>query len=58
MKNTLVVSMSIRQTENTGINEPGIMGKMSDTWRGVKTSIKTGETDQGVTLPLLCHQQT
>jgi hypothetical protein len=23
-----------RQTENTGINAQGIMGKMGDTWRG------------------------
>jgi hypothetical protein len=26
------------------------MGKIGDTWRGVETSTKTGETDQGVTL--------
>ena len=38
-----------RQTENTGINTLGIMGKMGDTWRGVETITKTGETDQGVT---------
>ena len=38
-----------RQTENTGINTQGIMGKMGDTWRRVETSTKTGETDQGVT---------
>jgi hypothetical protein len=38
-----------RQTENTGINTLGIMRKMGDTWRGVETSTKTGETDQGVT---------
>jgi hypothetical protein len=25
------------------------MGKMGDTWRGVETNTKTGETDQGVT---------
>ena len=25
------------------------MGKMGDTWRGVETSTRTGETDQGVT---------
>jgi hypothetical protein len=37
------------QTENTGINTQGIMGKMGDTWRGVETITKTGETDQGVT---------
>ena len=36
-------------TENTGINTLGIMRKMGNTWRGVETSIKTGETDQGVT---------
>jgi hypothetical protein len=29
------------------------MGKMSDTSRGVETSTKTGETDQGVTRPIL-----
>ena len=33
------------ESENTGIN---IMGKMGDTWRGMETSTKTGETDQGV----------
>ena len=26
------------------------MGKMGDTWRGVETSTRTGETDQGVTI--------
>jgi hypothetical protein len=26
------------------------MGKMGDTWRAVKISTKTGETDQGVTI--------
>jgi hypothetical protein len=41
-----------RQTENTGINTQGIMGKMGDTWRGVETITKTGETDQGVTVRL------
>jgi hypothetical protein len=25
------------------------MGQMGDTWRGVETSAKTGETDQGMT---------
>ena len=25
------------------------MGKMGDPWRGVETSTRTGETDQGVT---------
>ena len=35
-----------RQTENTGINALGIMVKMGDTFRGVETSTKTGETDQ------------
>ena len=25
------------------------MGKMGDTWKGVETNTKTGETDQGVT---------
>ena len=38
-----------RQTENTGNNKQGIMGKVGDTWRGVETSTRTGETDQGVT---------
>ena len=38
-----------KQSENTGINTQGIMGKMSDTWSGVATGTKTGETDQGVT---------
>ena len=38
-----------KQTENTGINTLGIMRKMGDTWRGVKTSTKTCETDHGVT---------
>ena len=38
-----------RQTENTGINTQGIRGKMGDTWRGVETSTRTGETDQGMT---------
>ena len=38
-----------RQTENTGINTLGIMRKMADTWRGVETSKKTGETDPVVT---------
>ena len=28
---------------------PGDNGKLGDTWRGVETSTKTGETDQGVT---------
>ena len=37
-------------TENTGINTLGIMGKMSESWRGVETSTKTGETDHGVTV--------
>jgi hypothetical protein len=42
-----------RQTENTGINTQGITGKMGDTWKGVETSTRTGETGQGVTvLPL------
>ena len=27
-----------RQTENTGINTQGIMGKMGDTWRGWRQS--------------------
>ena len=40
-----------RPIENTGINTQGIMGKMGDTWRGVETITKTGETDQGVTVP-------
>jgi hypothetical protein len=39
-----------RRTENTGINTQGIMGKMGDTWRGVETRTRTGETDQGVTI--------
>ena len=39
-----------RQTENTGVNALGIMGKMGNTWRGVETSTKTGETDQGMTV--------
>ena len=39
-----------RQTENTGISTRGILGKMGDTWRGVETSTKTGEIDQGVTV--------
>jgi hypothetical protein len=26
------------------------MGKMGDTWRGMETSTRTGETDQGVTV--------
>ena len=43
-----------RQTENTGINALGIMGKMGDTWRGVETSTKTCETDQGETMCKLC----
>ena len=38
-----------RQSENTGVNTQGIIGKMGDTWRGVETITKTGETDQGVT---------
>jgi hypothetical protein len=38
-----------RQKDNTGINTQEIMGKMGDIWRGVETSRKTGETDQGVT---------
>ena len=34
-----------RQTENTGIKTTqGIMRKMGDTWRGVETSTRTGET--------------
>ena len=37
-----------RQTENTGINTQGIMGKMDDTCRRWIT--KTGETDQGETV--------
>jgi hypothetical protein len=37
-----------RQTENTGINTQGIVGKMDDTWWGVETSTRTGETDQDV----------
>jgi hypothetical protein len=36
-----------RQTENTSINTQGIIEKMGDTWRGVETSTRTGETDQG-----------
>ena len=31
------------------------MGKMGDTWRGVETITKTGETDQGVTVPPQGH---
>uniref|UniRef100_A0A4W5RZT2 Anion exchange protein n=1 Tax=Hucho hucho TaxID=62062 RepID=A0A4W5RZT2_9TELE len=45
------------EEENTGIYTQGIMGKMG-TWRGVETNTKTGETDQGVTVPPLsrgCH---
>jgi hypothetical protein len=38
-----------RQSENTGINAPGIIGRMGHTWRVVETSTKTGVTDQGVT---------
>ena len=52
-KNTLVGltrRTGNRQTENTGINTHGIMGKMGDTWRGVETIAKTVETDQGVTI--------
>jgi hypothetical protein len=30
-------------------NTLGIMGKIGETWRGLETSTKTGETDQGVT---------
>jgi hypothetical protein len=30
----------------------GDTGKMGNTWRGVETSRKTGETDHGVTLPM------
>ena len=37
------------ETENTGINAQGIMGKMGNTWKGVETITKTSETDQGVT---------
>ena len=39
------------ETENRDTNTLGIMGKIGDTWRGVETSTKTGETDQGVTVP-------
>ena len=42
-----------RQTENTGINTQGIMGKMGNTWMGMETITKTGETDQGVTISYL-----
>ena len=42
--------MNWQQTENTGKNTQGIMGKMGDTWRRVETITKTGETDQGVTM--------
>jgi hypothetical protein len=35
-----------RETGNTGINT---LGKISDTWMGVETITRTGETDQGVT---------
>ena len=38
-----------RQIQNTVINTQGIMGKMGDTWRGVETITKTGETNQDVT---------
>jgi hypothetical protein len=38
-----------KQTENSGINTQGIIGKMGDTWRGVETNTRTGETDQGMT---------
>ena len=31
------------------------MGKMGDTWRGVETIPKTGETDQGVTVTPLSY---
>ena len=31
------------------MNTQGIMGKMGDTWRGVETITRTGETDQHVT---------
>jgi hypothetical protein len=37
-----------RQTEKAGVNTQGIM--RGDTWWGVETSTKTGETDQDVTL--------
>jgi hypothetical protein len=32
------------------MNTQGIMEKMGDTWKGVKTITKTGETDPGVTV--------
>jgi hypothetical protein len=37
-----------RETGNTGINT---LGKTSDTWSEVETITRTGETDQGVTVP-------
>jgi hypothetical protein len=37
-----------KRTENKGINIQGMTGKMGDTWRGVETSTRTGETYQGV----------
>ena len=36
------------ETENTGINTPGMMGKMGDTWRGVETRTMTGINTQGI----------
>jgi hypothetical protein len=51
------------KTENAGISTEWIMEKMGNTWRGVQTSTKAGETDQGVTSPLhlalvqKCHFQ-
>jgi hypothetical protein len=41
-----------KQTENTGINTQGIIGKMGDTRRGVETSTRTGEADQGMTFTI------
>jgi hypothetical protein len=39
-----------RQANRMGLNTLEVMGKIGDTWR-VETSTKTGETDQGVTVP-------
>jgi hypothetical protein len=38
-----------KQTENTGIDMQAIIGRKGNTWKGVETSTRTDETDQGVT---------
>ena len=46
---TLVDLTNKTNWQRTNRGDYGIMTKMGETWRGVETITRTGETDQGVT---------